>query len=175
MQKAPITGLTLSIRVRIASVTSVGESCLVRIFSASVTASMRQISFADVAADAGVPVAANAPLTIAAVPAATMNSRRDTPSSWFDFSVMNSPPCTFLEVEIYFTIGRRERTTRSLRCCGLGYIGNNGHAHSRTILGGPGAHWETLQTSSTYSEITLDFDNGLALMWMLRWVTCACR
>ena len=47
VQKAPITGLILSIRARTASVTSVGESCLVRIFSASVTASMRQISFAE--------------------------------------------------------------------------------------------------------------------------------
>src|SRR6185503_3054434 len=35
VQKAPITGLTLSILARTALVTSVGESCLVRIFSAS--------------------------------------------------------------------------------------------------------------------------------------------
>ena len=97
MQKAPITGLTLSIRAKTASVIPVGESCLVRIFSASVTASIRQISFADVAAEAGVAVAANAPLTMEAVPAATMNSRRDTPCSWFDVSVMNFPPYSFLE------------------------------------------------------------------------------
>jgi hypothetical protein len=51
---------------------------------------MRQISFAEVAAEAGVAVAANAPLTMAAVPAAAMNSRRDTPSSLFDGSVINS-------------------------------------------------------------------------------------
>src|SRR5262245_4452052 len=51
---------------------------------------MWQISFAEVAAEAGVPLAANAPLTMAAVPAATMNSRRDTPSSLFDGSVINS-------------------------------------------------------------------------------------
>jgi len=57
---------------------------------------MRQISFAAVAAEAGVPLAANAPLTTAAVPAATMNSRRDTPSSCF-VSVMNFPPYSFLE------------------------------------------------------------------------------
>jgi hypothetical protein len=61
---------------------------------------MRQISFAEVAAEAGVPLAANAPLTTAAVPAATMNSRRDTPSSWFDVSVMNFPPYSFLELKI---------------------------------------------------------------------------
>ena len=88
VQKAPSTGLSLSIRASTASVTSVAESCLVRIFSASVTASMRQISFAGTAAAAGVRVAAIAPATTVAAPAATMNSRRDTPSSALHVPVM---------------------------------------------------------------------------------------
>ena len=93
VQKAPSTGLSLSIRASTASVTSVAESCLVRIFSASVTASMRQISFDGAAAEAGVPVVASALPTTAAAPVATTNSRRDIPSSWLDFSVMAFPPC----------------------------------------------------------------------------------
>jgi hypothetical protein len=56
---------------------------------------MRQISFAEVAAEEGVPLAANAPLTMAAVPAATMNSRRDTPSHWLDLSVITFLPLLF--------------------------------------------------------------------------------
>jgi hypothetical protein len=88
VQNAPSTGLSFSIRTSTASVTSVGDSCLVRIISASVTASMRQISLADAAAAAGVAVAPIAPPTTAAAPAAIMNSRRDTPSSALVVPVM---------------------------------------------------------------------------------------
>jgi hypothetical protein len=49
---------------------------------------MRQISFAGVAAAAGVGVAPIAPATTVAAPAATMNSRRDTPSSALRVPVM---------------------------------------------------------------------------------------
>src|SRR5262249_51880873 len=75
-----------------ASVPSAGESCLVRILSASVPASMRQISFAAAAAAAGVAVVPIAPPTAAAAPAATMNSRRDTSCPALHFSVIGFPP-----------------------------------------------------------------------------------
>jgi hypothetical protein len=94
VQNAPNTGLSLSIRASTASVTSVGESCLVRIFSTSVTASMRQMSFAGTAAAAGVAVAPIAPPTTAAAPAAAMSSRRDTP-----FSAPDVPAMGFLLVQ----------------------------------------------------------------------------
>src|SRR5215472_6004709 len=45
VQNAPRTGLSFSIRASTASVTSVGDNSLPRIFAARVTASMRQISF----------------------------------------------------------------------------------------------------------------------------------
>src|SRR5262249_13884802 len=74
------------------SVTSVGDSCLVRILSARVTASMRQISFAATAAAAGLAAVPIAPPTAAAAPAATMNSRRDTSCPALHFSVIGFPP-----------------------------------------------------------------------------------
>ena len=74
--------------------TSLAESCLVRIFSASVTASMRQISF-DGAAEAGVLVAARAPPITAAAPVATTKSRRDTPLPCGISRSPRFPPCCF--------------------------------------------------------------------------------
>jgi ABC-type sugar transport system substrate-binding protein len=65
---------------------------LVRIFSASATASMRQISLLETAAAAGAAVVPIAPPTTAAAPAAITKLRRDTPSSAKDVPVMGFPP-----------------------------------------------------------------------------------